>query len=256
MDRHRWGPGASPPPDDAVAGQVVSRLRRRRAARIGWPILALLLVTPPMAAQWSEALARFRDGDGAGAARLFEHVALERPAAPSAWFNLGAARWSAGDDIGSAAAWIQGQRVAPRDTRFGQGLDAVTSMPRDLRKLTPTVPLSRDELVMLGLVGWLVCAFAWHRHRQVALVAGSVMVLALGTAGTRTWVERQPQGLVRHGAVLRVSPVPTAPVLAQAEAWSVAALQRAQAGWLLVVLEDGRRGWIPEAQVAAFVPLH
>ena len=255
MDRHRWGPSASPPPDEAVVAQVVGRLRRRWTSRLGWPLVLLVCAVLPLQAQWNEALSRFADGDGAGAARLFEEVATTHPAAPSAWFNLGAARWAAGDDVGSVAAWLHGSRVAPRDPRFRTALERVESMPRELQSLAPTIPLSRDELVLLALGAWLVAAVCWRRRRVVALVSGSVLMLSLGTAVVRSHTESLNQALIRPGATLRVSPVPTSPALEPADAWSVAVVERQEREWLLVALGNGRRGWLPAAQVAPLARL-
>jgi hypothetical protein len=128
-------------------------------------------------------------------------------------------------------------------------------MPRELRSLTPIIPLSRDEFVLVGVMAWLVAAATWRRRRTVALVSGSVMTLALGTAMLRTHAEWQDQALIRPGAVLRVSPVPTAPTLETADPWSVAVVERQSGTWLLVALENGRRGWLPATQVATLTPL-
>ena len=255
MDRHRWGPAAAPPPEDVVVSQVVGRLRRRRSARLAWPVLLVILGASPLPAQWGEALSRFADGDGAGASRLFEEVAAANPAAPSVWFNIGAARWAAGDDVGSVAAWLQGSRVAPRDPRFRDALENVPAMPRELGSLAPTIPLSRDEFVLLALVAWLVAAACWRRRRNLALASGSVMLLALGTAAIRTHAESRDHALIRPGATLRVSPVPAAPPLEPADAWSVAVVERQDRDWVLVALENGRRGWLPVSQVAPLARL-
>jgi hypothetical protein len=218
-------------------------------------VVALVCCTAPLQGQWSEALSRFADGDGAGAARLFEDVAATHPAAPAVWYNIGAARWAAGDDVGSVAAWLHGTRIAPRDRRFHDALGQVTVMPRELRSLTPIMPLSRDEFVLVGLMAWLGAAALWRRRRTAALLSGSVMILALGTAILRTHAEWQDQALIRPGAVLRVSPVPTAPTLETADPWSVAVVERQAGAWLLVALENGRRGWLPATQVATLAPL-
>jgi hypothetical protein len=255
MDRHRWGHGQAGPPDDAIAVLVVGRLRRRRSSRAVLPLLAALAMVPPLHAQWSEALSRFADGDGVGAARLFEEMTAVHPAAPSVWFNLGAARWAAGDEVGSVAAWLQGSRLAPRDRRFQEALSDVPAMPRELEVLTPTIPLSRDEFVLLAVGAWLVAAGCWRRYRTVALVAGSVALLSVGTAALRTRTESRDQALIRPGAVLRVSPVATAPVLVPADAWSVALVERRARDWLLVALDNGRRGWLPATQVAPLARL-
>src|SRR5690606_18125580 len=133
LDRHRWGRAVEPPPDDPVVGRVVATLRHRRRGPKVAPLLVLALGALPLHAQWNEALTRFADGDAIGAVRLFEQVARDNPAAPAAWFNIGAARWDAGDEVGSVAAWLQGSRVGPRDRRFDEALDQVASLPRELR---------------------------------------------------------------------------------------------------------------------------
>jgi hypothetical protein len=255
MDRHRWGPDLSPPPDNAVAARVVARLRRRPASHLVLPVVFALAFAAPLHGQWGEALARFGDGDGAGAARLFEQVTADHPAAPAGWFNLGAARWAAGDEVGSVAAWLQGSRLAPRDRRFREALSAVPNMPRELGMLSPTIPMSRDELILLALVGWLVAAACWRRRRTLALFAGAVALLAVSTAALRIRTESADQALIRGGATLRVSPVPSAPALVAADPWSVAVIRRAERDWRLVELDNGRRGWLPAAVVAPLAPL-
>ena len=56
--------------------------------------------------------------------------------------------------------------------------------------------------------------------------------------------------LVRETTVLRVSPHPAAPVLAQASAWALVVVERSEGGWLLVSSPDGGRGWLPGEAVA------
>lgn len=250
VDRHKWGAATGSPPDPGVAARVKAALERNRGV-MATLVLALACLAAPAAAQWDEALSRFADGDAAGAERLFASELRSTPAAAGAWLNLGASRWLAGDDVGSVAAWLQGLRVAPRDQRLSSALDVVPMMPRELQRLRPTVPLSRDELVLIGLAAWLLAAVLWRRKRRLAAVAGSLMVLAWGTAALRTWSDGRDRAILRAGTVLRVSPIPAAPTVTEPPAWTTALIERRERGWSLVRLPDGARGWASDIQVAA-----
>lgn len=256
MDRHRWGQAAPAPADSEVVQRVLRKLHQRRLP--GWlPLVALILVAcaPPEPAEWSEALARFSDGDALGSTRLFEAAVKSEPASANAWFNLGAARWLAGDDVGSAAAWLRATRLAPRNTAARGALTTINTMPHDLSVHAPTLPLSRDELVILALIAWWVAALCWQRHRRTAVISGVVFALALGAAGLRTIEDSRPRGLLRAGASLRVSPISTAQVLSDAPTWSIASVELERSGWYRVRLENGRRGWIPVTALAPLAPL-
>lgn len=251
VDRMRWGPRPAPVQESTEVRRVVERLRtrdlRRHAARLG---LLLVVVVSPVQAQWNEALARFADGDAEGAARGFAATAAQQPAAAGAWLNLGAARALDGDAVGAVAAWIRGLHVAPRDRRLHAALETVTATPPGVRRLAPVIPLSRDELLILALVMWLLLALTWTRHRRVAWAAGIFCTLSLATAALRTVRDGAPRGLLRSGTPLRVSPLESAPTLGTAEAWVVLRVEREQGEWQLVRLADGSRGWVPGAQVA------
>jgi hypothetical protein len=252
VDRKRWGPMPGAVPDSPAVRQVVERLRRRdsrrHAALLG--TLALCTLAAPLGAQWSEALSRFRDGDAEGAARGFASVARHHPAAAGAWLNLGSALALQGDEVGAVAAWLRGTSVAPRDRRLHEALDAISTAPREIRRLTPVLPLSRDELLLLALAAWLSATLTWHRWRRVAWVSGVVCGLAAVTAGVRISREMADRALTRPGTVLRVSPIASAPTLATADAWVVVQVQQASGEWRLVRLADGSRGWVPFTQVA------
>ncbi len=206
LERHRWAANHPSPPDDAAASRVVRRLRDRLP--LGLVIVLLLLgAVAPLGAQWNEAISRYRDGDGAGAERLFAESVRTDPASPDGWLDLGAARWMQGDEVGSAAAWLAGLQVAPRDPRLHDALAQVRGVPRGLRQRVPTVPLSRDELVLLALLGWLVAWVAWRRSPRVAWAAATVVVVAGGMAALRS-LAGNGEGLVRPGMSLRLSPIP------------------------------------------------
>lgn len=247
-DRARYGPGqtaeATPP---ARLGVILARLRR--AAR-GVACL-LLLLTPSAEAQTAEAITRYRGQDPAGAERLFAAAVTDQPLAAGRWRNLAAARWAIGDDVGAAAAWIRALELAPRDGETRAAWGQAITVPADVRSRAPTMPLSRDELLLLALVVWLGAGVLWHRRgRRAALGGGVLALLMLVTATMRTLQERDPLLLVRPGAVLRVSPLGTAPALQPAPTWSGAHRVRGERGWTLVVLDGGARGWLPDYALA------
>lgn len=246
--RARYGPAEQgeivPPPELAP---TLERLRRtgRRA------VVLLLLLAGPLAGQGDDPIARYRGGDPAGAARGFEAEVVASPLVAGTWRNLAAARWVAGDDVGAAAAWIRALELAPRDPLTRMAWDAAQGMPSEVRARAPRLPLSRDELVLLALACWLAAMGARRVGRSTAsqVLLGLTVLLAI-PALARTWAEHQPLGLVRPGAVLRVSPLATAPALAAAPTWTTARPERAEGDWLLVTLRSGARGWLPSAAVA------
>lgn len=251
VDRRRWGPDPAPVREAPEVRRVVERLRQRdRRRHASWLTLWCLVSAAPLSAQWSDALARFADGDAPGAERGFAEAVRAEPAAVGAWLNLGSARALQGDEVGAVAAWLRGTHLAPRDRRLHEAIAAVTTLPQEIRRLGPVVPLSRDELVLLALGAWLLTAATWSRRRRLAWSAAVLCGLAAATATVRTVREGGARGLTRAGTVLRVSPIPSAPVLASSDAWAVVRVEQRAGDWRLVRLADGGRGWVPSAQVA------
>jgi hypothetical protein len=129
--------------------------------------------------------------------------------------------------------------------------NAAEGIPSDVRTRAPTLPLSRDELVLIALGCWIAAMVARRLGRHGLMQALlAFAVLAALPALSRSWAERQGLGLVRPGAVLRVSPLITAPALGAAPTWTTARPERRDGEWVLVTLRSGARGWLPDAAVA------
>jgi hypothetical protein len=246
--RARYGPVERaeivPPPELAA---VLDRLRR--AARHG--VLAVLVLVGPLAAQGDDPITRYRGGDPAGAEQGFLAQVAAAPLAAAPWRNLAAARWVAGDDVGAVAAWLRALELAPRDPLTRMAWNAAEGIPAEVRARAPSLPLSRDECILMALGCWIAAMVARRRGRAGAMqLLLALAIIAALPAISRAWAERQGLGLVRPGAVLRVSPLGTAPALGAAPTWTTARPERREGGWLLVTLRSGARGWLPETAVA------
>ncbi len=251
--RRRYGPvgGVAPEPPAAVSA-VLLRLRSSITT-----LLIALAFAAPLAGQGIDPVSRYRAGDFRGAARLFEAHAIADPRAAGSWRDLGAARWQAGDDVGAVAAWWRALSLAPRDRLARQAWRDASTLPASMERLVPTIPVSRDEFVLLGLLGTAL-AWALQRVAHRPAVARVVLLMALfaGAMAVLRWRrEVAPVALVREGIALRVSPHPAAPALAQASAWALVTVERRDGKWLLVATPDGARGWLPEEAIAPLATL-
>ncbi|MES2307189.1 MAG: hypothetical protein V4558_16940 [Gemmatimonadota bacterium] len=252
--RRRYGPpGADVTPPPAPLARVLKRLRS--AMRLT-PLVAVCCVARADAQALSDGAARYQAGEYHEAAVAFDEARLRSPNSVGSWRNLAAAHWLEGDDVGAAAAWVRALELAPRDAVTRAEWHGAGGIPGEVRALAPTLPVSRDELLLISLGCWLVgWGLAAVRARRVALLFGLVALLALGVAGLRFQLESQDRALLRPGAVLRVSPHPAAPSLGDGAAWTLARVEQQRAGWLLVRLDGGRRGWLPGSAVAPLGPL-
>jgi hypothetical protein len=252
LGRRRYGPagGAVPEPPAAVT-TVLQRLRRK-----GTIALMLLLLAGPLGAQEIDGAARYRDGDYAGAIRTFAARTVAEPRDAGAWRDLGSARWMAGDDAGAVAAWSRALSLAPRDRVTRRAWRAASTLPSNVQELAPTIPISRDEFVLLALGAFGAAWIARRRRRRVvSWICVSLGVASVVMGATRWRRETAHVALVRETVALRVSPHPGAPVLAQASAWQLVAVERLGAGWLLVSTRDGGRGWLARDAVAPLATL-
>ncbi|MBK9549062.1 MAG: BatD family protein [Gemmatimonadetes bacterium] len=206
--RRRYGPvgGAAPEPPAAVSA-VLSRLRRATTL-----LVLCFVAAAPLVGQATDPVSRYRAGDFRGAARRFEAQTVAEPRGAGSWRDLGSARWQAGDDVGAVAAWWRALSLAPRDRVARQAWREASTLPASMQRLVPTIPVSRDECVLLAVLGvvisWLLGRSGRRRRaaRVVLLVSLSCGALAL----FRWRREVAPVALVREAIALRVSLHPAA----------------------------------------------
>jgi hypothetical protein len=114
-------------------------------------------------------------------------------------------------------------------------------------------PVTPDELLLLGIIGWLAGWLGWAavprlRERWAVLLVFSAISAGAGLA-LRTWY-RRPVAIVLDRAAVRVSPHGLAPSVGPLEPGSAVRVLRRSRGWLLVQVPGDQRGWIADAAVA------
>ncbi|HEY4322249.1 MAG TPA: hypothetical protein VGM77_13870 [Gemmatimonadales bacterium] len=256
LTRVRYGPDGGASPDaPAALTRVLDRLRGVTTA-----LVLLLCLAGSLAARQDDGIARYNAGDYAGAARRFAGVVAAHPTAAGTWRNLGAARWMNGDEVGATAAWLHAATLAPRDPLLDVMWARAVSVPPDIRSLAPTVPLTRDEELLLAWALWLVAwTLALKGKRSWALGVGACC-LVFAILGVSRWLgDTREIALITAATPVRISPNPATMAEAEFPAWTMIHVRRRVAGWDLIEgsvagqggLGSTVAGWVPAAAVAA-----
>jgi BatD DUF11 like domain len=257
----RYGP-AAPATDDAnlaaEAHEVAQRLGGSlRAWRQRGAAVLVLLVIPGLgrlAAQSPPPETLYESGALRAAVDGFGRRAADAPAVAEHWYNLGATYYRLGATGRAEAAWLRARRFDPRGPAVRRALALTPPADVASARWTWSPPVTPEELLLTGGLGWLVGWLGWilrPRVRErwlVLLVFAGVAVI--GGLGLRAWY-RVPLAIVVDPATLRLSPHGRAPAVAPVEGGSAVRLVRRNPGWVLVRAPDGREGWLPDAAVAA-----
>ena len=226
---------------------------------------------------WEAGTRLYTDRSYAEAASAFQSLVDRGVRRTDVYFNLGSA-WFRQGDLGRAVLnFERSALLAPRDRDVRASLEFVRakaeaaaegadlSGPPDWTAVLRH-RLAPDELAILSLVGWWLCAVGWiaarHRHwgrarvgvQYAAALAGLAAIASLGTWGAwaytaRTW----PAGIVVAPTVaVTTAPGPAAHTTVAATLHAGAAVRMVDArdDWLRVSWgTDSREGWVPEASV-------
>jgi hypothetical protein len=222
--------------------------------------VALLLAVPapasaPVSPQPPESafvygVALFQSSQYDGAAAAFERYVRHRPEDPAGWYNLGTARYRAGDTGHAVRAWLAGARLNPRDRDTRHNLRVAGVPPELVRSVTPPVPMRTHEMLLLAALAWFVAgaAGAWWllRHRPVGGVVALIGLLtAVALAGTATLSMREPPTrVVLESTVLRAAPNPHAELLGTLSAGAGLSAVDHHNGWVRVRTGAGVEGWL------------
>lgn len=257
----RYGPGAGGPEDAALATEARDLARRLGGSLRGWVGRGAAAV-PLLVACWGSSLcaqapspeALYEQGSLAAAVVEFADRAVREPAVAAHWYNLGATYYRLGQDGRARAAWLQARRLAPRAASVAQALRMTPPPDATSARWSWVPPVSPEELLLLGALGWIVGWLGWAlrprvRERWLALLvfAGAAAVAGLAL---RSWL-REPLAVVLDRSALRLSPHGLAPTLASLESGSAVRILRRSPGWVMVDAPGAQRGWLADGAVAA-----
>jgi tetratricopeptide (TPR) repeat protein len=261
-------PAAGMPADAArLAGEIDAQAVQPRggAARALGIVLicactsagALLALPEGAARSFDDGVRAYLAGDFRAAHRQFARVAARAPRAADGWANLGTAAWSAGDTAYAVAGWQRALRLVPLDDEVRARLDAVHP-GAGLASRGYVPPLPPGALAGLALALWLTAWLALalppaRRPRLARPLAGGSIALAVALLGgaleLRDRLDARGLGVLRRSLSLAGSPAPGSASAAAAGVGEVGLVGAREGGWVRVVLDGTRAGWVPAGEV-------
>ncbi len=262
----RYGPEAKAGEDAKLTAEVQDVVRRlggsvkvragAGASIRGGAVLGLVLLAGQAAlhAQSPAPEQLYASGSLRAAADAFGRRTDAEPAVAAHWYNLGATYFRMGFPGRAAAAWLEARRLAPREGTIRRAL-ALTPPPNlTTARLTWSPPVTAEELLLIGGVGWIVGWLGWGLRPRIRDRWTVVLVLSacavLGGMALRVWY-RRPVAIVIEASTLRLSPHGLAPAVSPVDAGSAVTVSRRVSGWVLVRAPGARVGWLPSDAVAA-----
>jgi tetratricopeptide (TPR) repeat protein len=232
------------------------RRARTTAAGLGSAVLVTFLAVPvPAAAQSGDGeflrgVALFQASRYADAAAAFEQYVRHRPDDPAGWYNVGTARYRAGQPGHAVRAWLQGARLDPRDRDTRHNLRVAGVPPELVGRVTPILPLRTDEMLLIGAIAWFIAggAGAWwllRRRPAAAMLAGIAILVAAGLAAAATHSAREPRIRILLGSAhLRAAPHAQAETLGSLDPGAGVIAVDQHNGWMRVRALNGLEGWL------------
>jgi tetratricopeptide (TPR) repeat protein len=256
----RYGPGEISEEDAALVAEVQELMRRLGGSLRGWRrrgVVAGLVVglfAARLAAQSPPPEQLYESGALRAAAEGFARRAELEPTVAAHWYDLGAAYYRLGLTGHAAAAWHRARRLEPREPTIRRALRLTPPPDATSERWTWAPPVTPEELLLLGTLGWLVGWVAWvlrprQRDRWAILLVFSAATTAAGF-GLRAWY-RRPVGIVLDQTTLRLSPHGRAPALGRLDAGGAVQILRNDRGWVLVRVPGSREGWVASDAIAA-----
>jgi hypothetical protein len=217
------------------------------------------IATPEAATIFSSGGEHFDAGRYPAAAAAFGEYVRVRGEDPAGWYNLGTARYRAGDQGHAIWAWLNAARLHPRDRDTRHNLRLAGAAPELVARVTPPVPLRTETALLLAALAWFAAGVggAWWALRggraPVAIAATAAALALVLAASAWSGERRSPTLVVLADATLRAGPHLSAEPLAALPPGAGLVPVAFQSGWVRVRTLAGAEGWV-EADVAGSVP--
>jgi hypothetical protein len=240
--------------------EVDELVRRLGDSLRGWrgrgPIVALAISLFPglLTAQAPAPEGLYETGALRAAAEGFALRAELEPAVAAHWYDLGATYYRLGAKGRATAAWVRARRLEPREPTILRALRLTPPPDAISSRWLWSPPVTSEELLLLGALGWLVGWVGWVLRPRVRDRWTVLLVLSaaagLGGVALRAWY-RRPIAIVLDQTTLRLSPHSRAPALGPLEAGGAVRILRHDRGWVLVRAAGSREGWLASDAIAA-----
>jgi tetratricopeptide (TPR) repeat protein len=204
---------------------------------------------------FDEGVSAYAQQDYRLAQEAFREVARREPRGADAWANFGTASWAAGDTARAVAGWQRALRLEPLATDVRDRVELAHGLPVTSAGFVPPVPLTALAAValLLWIGGWGIAAYLVRDGRRLtapltaAVIAGALVVLA--TFGLEEQLSGKGAGVVRSGLQLLAEPMLGADRGPNALMGEVVRVKAVRGAWTLIVLDDGREGWMDSSQL-------
>jgi tetratricopeptide (TPR) repeat protein len=234
--------------------------------------VSLGVMAVPPAETFSAANVSYEQGRFAEAAALYESVITNNAATASAWFNLGNARFKAGEPGRAIAAWRNAERLTPRDAALRANLAFVRRKAAGDQELQAnTIDLlagyfTPNEWAAATAVAWVVlfsilamtewrAGAAGSKRPSLLLAVVGIATLLLGGAAAMTYVDyyKRTEVVTVRQAAARLGPLDDSQIAFQVNEGSEFLVLDTTSIWVQVENRNKKVGWLKRADVA-FVP--
>lgn len=232
--------------------------------------LAVKAATPDET--FSAANVSYEQGKFAEAAALYESVITNHTASAAAWFNLGNARFKAGELGRAIAAWRNAERLTPRDAALRANLAfARRKAAGDQEPQANTLDLlagyfTPNEWATAAALAWvalfsILAISEWRagsgglKRPRLLLALAGIGTLALGCAAARSYVDwyKRTEVVTIHQAAARFGPLEDSQIAFQVNDGNEFTVLDSTTVWVQVENRAGKIGWLKRSDVA-FVP--
>ena len=247
-------------------------------------ILGLLAARPLLAQNGDMGVANslYVNGRYAEAAQAYEQLIAQGAADSAVYYNLGNAYFRQGDVGRAILNYRRAAQLDPRDADIQANLDLARAQATDqfapesgspldnFAAATRTV-LTVNEMALLALGAWLLFGLLWFLYyqsrngrlrdvlRASLVLAGLLVVLAVGALGSRMWIEgengRTPGVVIAESISVSAEPDVNATVNFDLHSGAEVEISDRRGDWAQVSLPGGQvEGWVPATAVEPISP--